>query len=557
MIEIENLSKTYGDARVVVDVTMAVPANSITVIVGTSGSGKTTVLRMVNRLVEPTSGTVRIDGQDTGAVPGPELRRQIGYVIQGHGLFPHRTVAQNVATVPNLLGWERARIDARVAELLTLFQLDPALYGPRYPHELSGGQQQRVGVARALAAEPRVLLMDEPFGALDPLIRAKAQDDLLAIQRRFGTTVILVTHDMEEAIHLGDRIAVMDAGRLDPVRDPGGDSRPPGLGLRRDAGRAGRAAVPAALARNRRRGDRARPGRGRADPGDSQPARCPRRDAVGRARGAAGGRCRGRPGRSRLRRRAGAPRCTARRVRIGLVLRLLALALLVAFLASPQTFAPVFRPLTQNNAPAIYTQNDLLTLTLVHLRIVFLATFAATVVALALAVLVTRPFGAEFLPLSRGIVNIGQTFPPVAVLAIAVPLVGFGAKPTLFALFLYGLLPIFENGITGLTTLSDPVMEAARGAGMTPSQQLARVELPLAFPVILAGVRLSVVISLATATIGSTVGASTLGEVIIAGLLSNNLAFVVQGGLIVGTLAVLINDTLVALERMVARRMGE
>ncbi len=214
MIEIENLSKTYGDARVVIDVTMTVPANSITVIVGTSGSGKTTVVRMVNRLVEPTSGTVRIDGQDVSAVPGPALRRQIGYVIQGHGLFPHRTVAQNVATVPNLLGWESARIDARVAELLTLFHLDPALYGPRYPHELSGGQQQRVGVARALAAKPRVLLMDEPFGALDPLIRAKAQNDLLAIQRRFGTTVILVTHDMEEAIHLGDRIAVMDAGRL-------------------------------------------------------------------------------------------------------------------------------------------------------------------------------------------------------------------------------------------------------------------------------------------------------------------------------------------------------
>ena len=171
-------------------------------------------MRMVNRLVEPTSGSVRIAGQDTGAVPGPELRRQIGYAIQGHGLFPHRTVAQNVATVPTLLGWDRPRIDARVAELLTLFQLDPALYGPRYPHELSGGQQQRVGVARALAAEPRLLLMDEPFGALDPLIRAKAQEDLLAIQSRFGTTVILVTHDMEEAIHLGDRIAVMDAGRV-------------------------------------------------------------------------------------------------------------------------------------------------------------------------------------------------------------------------------------------------------------------------------------------------------------------------------------------------------
>ena len=243
-------------------------------------------------------------------------------------------------------------------------------------------------------------------------------------------------------------------------------------------------------------------------------------------------------------------------MRATLLPRLLAFAVLVAFLLWPQTFAPVFKPLTQNNAPAIYTQNDLLTLTLVQLRIVLLATLGATVVALALAILVTCPFGAEFLPLSRGIVNIGQTFPPVAVLALAVPLVGFGQKPTLIALFLYGLLPIFENGIAGLTSLPGPVVEAARGAGMTPRQQLTRVELPLAFPVILAGIRLSVVISLATATIGSTVGASTLGEVIIAGLLSNNLAFVLQGGLIVGILAVLINDSLVALERTAARRMG-
>ncbi|TIV17337.1 MAG: ABC transporter ATP-binding protein, partial [Mesorhizobium sp.] len=138
----------------------------------------------------------------------------IGYAIQGHGLFPHRTVAQNIATVPLLLGWDRDRIKARVDELMTLYQLDPQAYGPRYPHELSGGQQQRVGVARALAAEPNVLLMDEPFGALDPIIRTKAQEDLLAIQKRFGTTIILVTHDMEEAVHLGDKIAVMDAGKL-------------------------------------------------------------------------------------------------------------------------------------------------------------------------------------------------------------------------------------------------------------------------------------------------------------------------------------------------------
>jgi osmoprotectant transport system ATP-binding protein len=214
MIEIENISKRYGDETVVDGVSFTVERGTIAVVVGTSGSGKTTLLRMINRLVEPSSGTIRIGGQDNRSEPAHQLRRRIGYAIQGHGLFPHRTVAENIATVPALLGWDKARIDARVAELLELFQLDPALFAPRYPHQLSGGQQQRVGVARALAAEPGVLLMDEPFGALDPVIRAKAQDDLLAIQKRFGTTIVLVTHDMEEAIHLGDRIAVMDAGRL-------------------------------------------------------------------------------------------------------------------------------------------------------------------------------------------------------------------------------------------------------------------------------------------------------------------------------------------------------
>ncbi|PLP60967.1 ABC transporter [Mesorhizobium loti] len=238
-------------------------------------------------------------------------------------------------------------------------------------------------------------------------------------------------------------------------------------------------------------------------------------------------------------------------------LRVVLLVLLVAFIVNPGWFEPLFKPLTENNAPAIYNQGSLLSLTLQHLGTVAVATIAAIIVAIGLAILVTRPFGAEFLPLSRSLVNIGQTFPPVAVLALAVPAVGFGEKPTLIALFLYGLLPIFENALTGLTTLPANVVEAARGAGMTNGQKLLRVELPLSLPVILAGIRLSVVISLATATIGSTVAAKTLGEVIIAGLISNNLAFVVQGGLIVAGLAVFIYDGLMALERVAARRMGQ
>jgi osmoprotectant transport system ATP-binding protein len=214
MIVIEKLCKQYGATRVVDEVSMRVERGTITVIVGTSGSGKSTLLRMINRLVEPSSGRVLLDGRDTASEQPALLRRRIGYAIQSHGLFPHRSVAENVATVPTLLGWDEARIAARVRALLEVFQLDPAEFAHKYPHQLSGGEQQRVGVARALAAEPSVLLMDEPFGALDPIIRSRAQDDLLAIQRRFGTTILLVTHDMDEAFRLGDRVAVMSQGRL-------------------------------------------------------------------------------------------------------------------------------------------------------------------------------------------------------------------------------------------------------------------------------------------------------------------------------------------------------
>ena len=214
MIEIEDVSRYFGPNAAVESLSLTVERGSMVTLVGTSGSGKSTLLRMINRLIEPTSGAIRIEGRDTSTIPGEDLRRGIGYAIQGHGLFPHWTVKRNIATVPNLLKWDAARIDRRVEELLILFGLEPDLHAQKFPHELSGGQQQRVGVARALAAEPSVLLMDEPFGALDPIIRAKAREDLRALQRRLGVTVVLVTHDMEEAIALGDRMAVMDRGRL-------------------------------------------------------------------------------------------------------------------------------------------------------------------------------------------------------------------------------------------------------------------------------------------------------------------------------------------------------
>ena len=235
------------------------------------------------------------------------------------------------------------------------------------------------------------------------------------------------------------------------------------------------------------------------------------------------------------------------------VLRVAALAVLVAFLLAPQRFAPLFAPLTQYGAPPIYDQGNLLGLALAHLGTVCCAAAASTLVAVGLGILVTRPSGAQFLPLSRTLVNIGQTFPPVAVLAVTVPLVGFGEKPTLIALFAYGLLPIFENTIVALQTCPPQVLEAANGMGMSARQRLWSVELPLALPLILEGVRLSLVINVGTATIGSTVAAKGLGEVIIAGLLSNNNAFILQGGLVTGLMAVLLYDGLASLERRVCR----
>ena len=215
MISLESVSKVFpgGDAPAVRDLTLDIAEGEIVVLVGPSGCGKTTTLKMINRLVEPSSGRIVVAGEDIMAVEAHELRRRIGYVIQQIGLFPHRTIAENIATVPRLLGWERRRVDERVAELIHLVDLEPAMRD-RYPRELSGGQRQRVGVARALAADPPVLLMDEPFGAVDPIVRARLQAELLDLQRRVRKTIVFVTHDIDEAIQLGDRVAILNVGGI-------------------------------------------------------------------------------------------------------------------------------------------------------------------------------------------------------------------------------------------------------------------------------------------------------------------------------------------------------
>jgi osmoprotectant transport system ATP-binding protein len=222
MIRFEEVAKRYPDGTTAVEkLSFEVAEGELVTLVGPSGCGKTTTIMMVNRLVEPTSGRILLGGEDIAAVDPVRLRRRIGYVIQQVGLFPHRTVLDNAATVPSLIGWKKARARARAEELLDLVGLDPKTYGPRYPDQLSGGQRQRVGVARALAADPPVLLMDEPFGAVDPVVREQLQDEFLRMQAAVRKTVLLVTHDIEEAVRLGDRIAVYGQGRIEQFDTPG------------------------------------------------------------------------------------------------------------------------------------------------------------------------------------------------------------------------------------------------------------------------------------------------------------------------------------------------
>jgi osmoprotectant transport system ATP-binding protein len=220
MIEIDGVSKIYQGRAVVDDLSLTVPEGAFCVLLGPSGCGKSTTLRMINRLIAADAGTIRIDGEDVATLPEAALRRRIGYAIQSTGLFPHWRVEDNIATVPRLLGWPRGRIGDRVTELLELFRLAPETYRRKYPHELSGGEQQRVGVARALAADPALLLMDEPFAAVDPITRDALQAELARIHGATGKTIVFVTHDIDEALRLATDIAILDHGRLAQFATP-------------------------------------------------------------------------------------------------------------------------------------------------------------------------------------------------------------------------------------------------------------------------------------------------------------------------------------------------
>jgi osmoprotectant transport system ATP-binding protein len=276
MIEIEHATKRYDGRSVVDDLSLTVAAGEFCVLLGSSGCGKSTTLRMINRLTPIDAGTIRVGGTDVAGLPPEALRRRIGYAIQSVGLFPHWTVEDNIATVPRLLKWPRQRVRDRVTELIELLRLDPAIYRGKFPHQLSGGEQQRVGVARALAADPELLLMDEPFAAVDPITRDALQTELARIHRDTNKTVVFVTHDIEEALRLATRIAIMDQGRivqrgspLDILEHPANDFV---------ADFVGRQGLGLKLLSVRKVGDRVRPGE--TAEGDPLPLDATLRDAL-------------------------------------------------------------------------------------------------------------------------------------------------------------------------------------------------------------------------------------------------------------------------------------
>ncbi len=538
-IVFDHVTKRYpGRASPAVDdLTLTIPAGDICILVGPSGGGKTTAMKMVNRLIDMTDGDIRIGDVSVRDRDVTELRRGIGYVIQQTGLFPHMTVAENVATVPQLLGWNRNRIDGRVDELLDLVDLPAVDYRARYASQLSGGERQRVGLARALAADPPVMLMDEPFGALDPITRTRLQHEFLRIHREVGKTVIFVTHDIDEAILMGDRIAILrPGGRLAQYDTPEAILAHPADDFVADFVGADRGLKRLSLTRldelpleSHRR--RARPGPRGVD-------HAPRR-AVDDAQ-------RGEPRRRGPRRRRHALRRTQpgrpRREALG-VTGLVAQSGPVipdfgkasSCVQENRLFCPDW--VRDNWGPVL--QPALLQhvkLTVIAVGVGFVLAFAAALVARHRSWF-ERPFD-----LFSALV---YTIPSLALFQLLVPVTGLTVTTVEVALVSYTLLILFRNILTGFRSVPADVLEAARGMGMGSFQVLRRVELPLALPSIMAGVRIATVSTIALATVAAFVIPEGLGrpiflalrqffntELIVTAILAVGLALVADGLLV-------------------------
>ncbi|MFJ9783032.1 ABC transporter permease subunit [Amycolatopsis sp. NPDC101161] len=528
-IELRNLRKHYPGqaAPAVEDLTLRIPAGEIVVLTGPSGCGKTTTMRMINRLVEPTSGVVTVGGTDVSALDLDEHRRHTGYVIQQVGLFPHLRVAANIGVVPRVLGWTRRRIAGRVGELLDVVGLTRE-HGDRFPRELSGGQQQRVGVARAMAADPPVLLMDEPFGSTDPITRARLQDEFLRLQREVRKTIVFVTHDFDEALKLGDRIAVLRPRSVLAQYDtpqailaaPADDFVASFAGSKRNLKRL--ALIPVADL------DLGPP----ADGLPPIPREATLRDALdtmvrtGSHAVSVNGRTLDVP---RLLSAlqpvvdtppaavAETPRKTdparPRRRRLGLLVRpvLLALALLALFLV---VRAYPLDSIEQRylNAGEIFAELG------AHLRLTLISTVCTIAVALPLGVLLTRAGARWARPIGLGLGNLGQAIPSIGLVVLLALWVGTGTATAVAALVVYATLPVLRNTMVGLDGVDPTLVDAARGMGMTKTAILWRIELPLAVPVILAGIRTALVLTVASATLATFIDGGGLGGGLVAGI---------------------------------------
>ncbi|EMD21813.1 ABC transporter permease subunit [Amycolatopsis azurea] len=567
-IELRDVSKHYPGRAVpaVESLTMRIPAGEIVVLTGPSGCGKTTTMRMINRLVEPTAGVVTIGGTDVAALDLDEHRRNTGYVIQQIGLFPHLRVDANIGVVPRVLGWTRRRVADRVRELLDVVGLTRE-HGNRYPRELSGGQQQRVGVARAMAADPPVMLMDEPFGSTDPITRARLQDEFLRLQREVRKTIVFVTHDFDEALKVGDRIAVLRPRSVIAQYDtpqailaaPADDYVASFVGSKRNLKRLALIRV----------GDLSLPPTAEADGLPPVRPDATLRDVLdvmvrtgstavvvtedGTARPLGVCDVPGLVAALRSPDEAAAPAIPAaeetpgpgsdttmparpRRRRLGLLVRpvLLALALLTLFMI---VRAHPLDSIEQRflNPGEIFTELG------AHLRLTLISTVCTIAIALPLGILLTRAGARWARPVGLGLGNLGQAIPSIGLVVLLALWIGTGTATAVTALVVYAALPVLRNTIVGLDGVDPTLVDAARGMGMGKTAILWRIELPLAVPVILAGIRTALVLTVASATLATFIDGGGLGGGLVAGIGLDRPILSLTFGIIVAALALFVD----------------
>lgn len=566
-IELRDVGKHYPGRAVpaVESLTMRIPAGEIVVLTGPSGCGKTTTMRMINRLVEPSAGVVTIGGTDVSALDLDEHRRNTGYVIQQIGLFPHLRVDANIGVVPRVLGWTRRRIADRVRELLDVVGLTRE-HGARYPRELSGGQQQRVGVARAMAADPPVMLMDEPFGSTDPITRARLQDEFLRLQREVRKTIVFVTHDFDEALKVGDRIAVLRPRSVIAQYDtpqailaaPADDYVASFVGSKRNLKRLALIRVGDLDLRPAAGPDGlppVRPGVTLLDVLDvmvrtGSTAVVVTEDSEAQPLGV----CDVAGLLAALRPTGEAPVIPAaaeeapgpgpettvsarpRRRRLGLLVRpvLLTLALLALFLI---VRAHPIDSIEQRflNAGTIFTELG------EHLRLTLISTVCTVAIALPLGILLTRAGARWARPIGLGLGNLGQAIPSIGLVVLLALWMGTGTATAVTALVVYATLPVLRNTIVGLDGVDPTLVDAARGMGMGRTAILWRIELPLAVPVILAGIRTALVLTVASATLATFIDGGGLGGGLVAGIGLYRPMLSLTFGIIVAALALFVD----------------